>query len=280
MANIDQVIRFKNKNLKGDLGIEIEVEGENLPYAAALEDTPWYKDEDPSLRGESAEYILRQPVLLEDLRPALHSLKEVLNNSIIKDSYRAGIHVHLNVRDLSVKQMFTLSTIYFTVEELIFRWFDKSRSGNHFCLSANDAEYLIHELVESLAKEDLGILNTDKLRYSGLNFKSLFKHGSLEFRGMESTMNFDKLITFCEVLYYFRDAAKFYNEPVKVIESFSMEGYEGFLSRVFGVHKHKFLCKDYHKLLRVGIVNAQELAYARDWNVVNNNIFRKNVGAW
>lgn len=50
---------YGNKPQEGSYGIEIEVEGVNLP---AVANNVWTTTHDGSLRGESAEYVLKKPL--------------------------------------------------------------------------------------------------------------------------------------------------------------------------------------------------------------------------
>lgn len=57
----------------GDVGVEIEMEGYNIPHRDLMPYI-WKREVDHSLRGESAEFVMRQPVKLKDLRGVLENL--------------------------------------------------------------------------------------------------------------------------------------------------------------------------------------------------------------
>ena len=164
----------------GDIGLEIEMEGRSIP---PKDFTPpeWRKEVDASLRGESAEYVLRKPLPLPGVMKALQKLQAVFNacGTEFIPTYRAGIHVHINVQDLTPVQLVTFICSYFMLEEVLLRYCDKSRLGNHFCLRMSDASYALDELVKFIELQDLDPLNSENLRYASLNITSLFKYGSL-----------------------------------------------------------------------------------------------------
>ena len=61
------------KPAKGDIGVEIEVEGSSLPPGTMT----WRRERDASLRGEeSGEYVLNRPVPYEELTEAFNELKK------------------------------------------------------------------------------------------------------------------------------------------------------------------------------------------------------------
>ena len=87
---------------KNDWGLEIEIEGENLAHPGS---DVWRLDRDGSLVGNSLEYILAKPLPMKDVHLHLDDLINTmkLNSSTIKDSVRAGVHVHRNVQNWSMK---------------------------------------------------------------------------------------------------------------------------------------------------------------------------------
>jgi hypothetical protein len=270
---------FNLRAVQGDVGVEIEVEGCDLPN----EVNHWKAVGDGSLKGEeNVEYVLYRPVPIDDLRGRLDILKKAFedNNSEFDETYRAGVHVHVNVQELNVRQLFTFVTTYLVVEELLLTFCAKHRVGNHFCLRASEAGYLPQLIWKAIEQQDLGILYTDDIRYSSINLKPLAKYGSVEFRALESTYNFDKIDTWAKILYQLRQASLEFECPRKIMEEVSVGGYEGFVRKVFGKYADQFLDKPHwDKMVRKGILVAQDIAYSRDWGKLNLNIFSKQ-GDW
>lgn len=215
---------------EGLLGVEVEVEGINLPYL----DGDWRTENDHSLRGESREYVMREPRSLADTHSVLENLGAALNaeGTEFIESVRAGVHVHLNVQDLTIVEMYNLMTIYYIVEYILVHYCGETREGNLFCLRATDAEYQINVVEQAVKKKSLNILGDDIIRYSALNLCSLSKYGSLEFRAMRSTKDFSVLHTWCNMIAHLKELAKKFDTPADVY-SMACDDKIAFLDEVF-----------------------------------------------
>jgi len=90
---------FRGERVRGDVGVEIEVEGNNLPQ---YDLDGWRVEHDGSLRGESAEYVFGRPRYVNEAKAFVDELCKTLEPCDIQDSGRGGIHVHVNIRDLTI----------------------------------------------------------------------------------------------------------------------------------------------------------------------------------
>jgi hypothetical protein len=276
MKNLLSLLNVPEKD--GDVGIEIEVEGSNLPPAPL----GWRKERDASLKAaESAEYVMRSPVPIAELRESLDRLRGSfkMNNAVIDDSYRAGIHTHINVQKLTIKQLMNFVALFLIMEECLVDYCAPSRRGNHFCLRAKDAEYFIQLLWRTCEEGNLKLLHTDDIRYSAMNLKSLFDYGSVEFRSLESTQDYEKIALWAEMLYNLREQAVKFSSPDKVMEAISGAGdYKNFVQEIMNKWFPIIEAQPgWQKKVRNGILNAQDFAFSRDWNAINLNIFQKGA---
>lgn len=248
---------------KGDVGIEIEVEGHRLPQMRKY----WCNEMDGSLRGESREYVMEKPMSLAEAKAALDELDKAYrdHNTVVHDSVRAGVHVHVNVQALNITQLYNYMTLYLILEEILVKWCGPAREGNLFCLRAGDAEYLMYALREAIENRDFQQLVTDQLRYASMNVKALGTYGSLEFRAMRGTRDLNLIYKWAEVLVHLREEAKKFTDPTDIINGFS-EGEIGyFLERVLGEHADTFKCEGYERMLKEGMRRAQDLAFCVNW---------------
>lgn len=249
----------------GDVGIEIEVEGENLPRLEKF----WKNEQDGSLRGpETVEYVLEKPMTLHDARIALKYLdaQYKANNAVVHDSVRAGVHVHVNVQKLDMIQLYNFMTLYLVLEEVLVKWCGPTREGNLFCLRTCDADFLISQLQQAAETKAFNGLVTDQLRYASMNVKALGTYGSLEFRSMRGTRDLQLIYKWAEVLVKLRDKATTYENPEKIIEGFSEGQAYGFIKDVLSDDAPLFMCEGYERMLCDGMRRAQDVAYCVDWN--------------
>lgn len=255
------------KEVHGDLGIEIEVEGINLPIATKI----WRNEEDGSLKGESREFVLKKPGSLEEVKAALDYLDKLYieaGSTVYDDSIRTGVHVHVNCQKLTMTQLYNYMTVYLIMENLLVKWCGESRQGNLFCLRSTDAEYLLHEIIEAARdarKAYLRRFQTNNLRYASMNVKALGDYGSLEFRSMRGTRDLNLVYKWAETLLNLRTFAEEFANPQTVIERFSMDGPEKFMVDALGDNYDLFSCEEAVQLLWAGMRNAQDIAYCTDW---------------
>ncbi len=249
---------------KGDVGVEIEVEGKRLPMVEKF----WKMEKDGSLRGEeNIEYVLRKPSTLNQLAIALKFLDKAYrdNDAVVDDSVRAGVHVHVNVQSLNIVELYNFMTLYLILEEVLVEFCGETREGNLFCLRASDADYLIYRLVRAAQRRRFRELVDDNLRYASMNVKALGTYGSLEFRAMRGTRDLDVIQTWANILVGLREHAKTYTDPTDIVNGFSEGEVDGFLTSALGEHAELFKKGDYRLKLMRGMRQAQDVAFCCKW---------------
>lgn len=261
-----EALALRNKQA-GKFGVEIEVEGKRLPRD--LNPMVWRTDRDGSLKAaEAFEYVTPLPVPLEGVKAALDALEAGYraNRSVVDESIRAGIHVHLNVQDYYPEELWTFITTYYVLEDLLTNWCGPSREGNHFCLRSRDSEFSLFAIAEAIRGKNLKGLNTDNLRYAALNPCSLFKYGSLEFRAMRGTRDLDAVYTWVKLIDDLEKGAKQFKTPEDVIYAMSAGGSRGFVEQVLGESAKLFASvPNIDEILRDSMRRTQIIAFAVDW---------------
>lgn len=251
----------------GDLGIEIEVEGNNLPHC----DRWWRNEEDGSLKGEETrEYVLDVPQNLAGVRQALDYLDGLYrtHKSRVDDTVRAGVHVHVNCQQLTLTQLYNFITVYLILENVLVHWCGEYREGNLFCLRATDAEYLLAQIKASIKDPRRQLrqrFHRDELRYASMNLKALGDYGSVEFRAMRGTRDLDLIYKWAETLLGLREFAKTFESPADIIQQFSLGGRDAFMQAALGKNYRDFVCDGQEAMLWEGMRNAQDIAYSTDW---------------
>lgn len=259
---IIEILRLKNQEGK-EVGIEIEMEGGNLP-AAGL--NYWDAKFDGSLRGEAIEYVLKQPVERKKVAARLAYLQKYLNDkkARLAPSDRCGVHIHLNFQENTPAELFRFATLYYTVENLLIRWCGPKREGNLFCLRAGDASNVITSVSNFKSSAAWGWIGNDDVRYAALNWKALSRYGSLEFRALPTPLDFNVIAEGVDILLTLKNSINQFKLDSQIPETLSRDGPEAFLSQVMGKKwASKFLeYPDYKQLLMDGARMGQIVGYA------------------
>lgn len=256
----------------GEVGVEIEVEGNSLPRDLGAY---WRVEEDGSLRGESAEYVLKKPLKISEVGKAIKFLVDSLNenDSEVYSSVRAGVHVHINVQDLNEVELSNFITAYMILEHALVGWCGKHREGNLFCLRVEDAEFLLEKIRAVFLRLDCRLFEDDNIRYSSLNLKALAQYGSLEFRSMRTPTDFSLILDWVEVLHTIKKQSIKYKSPIDLVYA-SIEDTEGVLKDLLKDFYGTFITdsykKEFHKYVR----------YANDFAHLSQSMLIDKIGSF
>lgn len=174
------------------IGIEVEVENVHVfkqtsPY--------WRMIEDGSLRNSGREFIT-PPIRAWRVERALTQLFNIELNQDIDFSERTSIHIHMNIRTLTVPQLESLIITYILFEKVLFNFIGNNRYNNIFCVP----------IVETDIGENLLSMITNKnpevfwQKYTALNLLPIMSKGTIEFRHMSGTKDIERLITWINLL--------------------------------------------------------------------------------
>ena len=203
-------------------GVEIEVEGTNLPNNVK----GWAVVPEGSLRpvnGEQGkEYIFNRPYTLIESHKAIDSFVERMGTGNPIFSTRTSVHVHTDVRNLSIVHWFNLITLWGVFEDCLLDYCGEDRKGNLFCLSLRDAEGLIPTLRNVINEKSLRYAENN-VRYSAINIAATRKFGSLEFRCMRGTADPDILHNWVNIIHTLRIMAERFNSPEEILEQVIMD---------------------------------------------------------
>lgn len=197
------------------VGLELEIEGVNLP--TQIRNPAWQVKRDGSLRG-GYEYVFSEPLGSVATKDALEALDAEMKASgaILDYSYRTSTHVHVNVSNLSldvVKAMVVLFTLF---EDEYINFCARTRKANRFCLSAKDADGVVTNIKHFLTSGRLP--NEGQGKYSAMNLCTLGRFGTLEFRTLEGTNDWNRIFTWVRALLALRKAAKEIGSPKAVMD--------------------------------------------------------------
>lgn len=266
---VEEIFGGRRKQ-SGEVGIEIEVEGRNLPQQAHMREF-WEVKRDGSLRGESAEYVLTQPVARRNVSNALLYLDSVFTAVEAQPnmSYRTSVHVHVNQQGMNFRTLITEMVLYYIFEESLVNFCGPERVGNKFCLRARDAEDIVRRVYEAVTGNHFHLMIEENIKYAAMNINALARFNSLEFRAMRGTLDQGVINKWVEMLLCIKDAATSgkFDSPTAVVARMSEMGPEEFTRYIFGEHADViFEDREYKDHMYYGVRLVQELAYGVRWN--------------
>ena len=213
------------------VGVEVEVENvQSIDPGLLL--CFWDMTEDGSLRNNGREFRTWACPLLY-VEPALRQLFYGLNHDV-DFSKRCSIHVHIDVRQLTLSQLVGMMLTYTAVENLLFRFASLERRRNIFCVPVTETRLLTNTWADPINM--LMGINQIWQKYSALNMLPIQKFGTIEFRQMPGTANVKQLLIWIDLLSRLRVYA--YKTPLKtIIETISSlntsSRYRQFVESVF-----------------------------------------------
>lgn len=266
-----------SKAVKGEVGIEIEVEGKKLPH----EDTtppPWLYHHDGSLRGEdNAEYVLKAPIPFDGVEKALSGLWKVFKTkkSVLDDSNRTSVHIHLNCQNFHLNRLTAFLGIYFALEEILTDWCGEHRVGNLFCLRAIDAPAIVtwsKKFIQSDGQAGL----PESLHYAGLNISALKKFGSIEVRTLRGVSDPGIILRWIEFLRMIYEKSADFPDPREICTIISSGGgpvafFDMMLGAGASLIRSDLGLTDsaIRERIMTGIRLSQDVCYCRDWSLYN-----------
>ena len=276
-------VKYFTKNRKlitGDIGLELEIEpkeGKTLPI---INNTVWMTVNEDSLRYGGKEYITTQPLLHDgNYLKNIDKLTKNFNPSEVNvDTFRTSTHVHLNMTQKQMVQVWTIVVAYWLIENLLFKYCGEDREGNHFCLRLKDAEGVINVLNRALNYENPFMDFNNNIRYGGLNLNALYKFGSLEFRGMRGTINCREIECWSTALYEMSELAiSFFKNPQELMDFYYNNGIDPLIDLLFPNKLNLFLkgITNREKLVKENAYKLIGIAYKFNWNNYNNTIQKR-----
>lgn len=266
----------------GDIGLEVEVEGNKFP-----KDTPtgqtyipaeWKYCKDGSLRGkDNAEYVFRKPLLFSEVPNAVKRLWDMFGKygSILDDSNRTSVHVHLNAQKFYLNRLAAFLAIYYSVEEILTKWCGSHREGNLFCLRSKDAPAVVSKLKKFIKNDGQQEYLDQGLHYAGLNAHALMKFGSIEIRTLRGVTSPEPILTWVSILERIYKMSAEYPDPRVFVDEFSGNGPIAFFDKVLGTnaniirHETELTDTQIMESMYDGIRLAQDIAYCREWSEYN-----------
>jgi hypothetical protein len=200
------------------LGIEVEVENIHRPIPMPAF---WKVKSDGSLRNGGHEFV-SSPLAPTQSMTAFLALWIALQKLIPSHSpdfnWRTGIHVHLNVQQLSEVEFRRLLLLCVIFEPILFSFAGEERKQNMFCVPITEST-TFSELRHYLSGyRELYQLATTWPKYNAINLCRMFSYmagtmsalpalGTLEFRHFGGSADIDQLFRWQSVILRLYDAS-------------------------------------------------------------------------
>jgi hypothetical protein len=177
--------------------------------------------------GELVSPILSGPEGIEEAKKAVAAVASIPGAAV---SRSCGFHVHLAVADFNLRQMKNLVKLFAKYEDILDLYVSQSRRGNGnvycksnfaafagFTLNAHNAEEHTKACTALFAKVDAAqsineVLNVfgsdDSCRYHKLNTRAYLRHGTIEIRMHQGTLDAEKVGMWVELCNYLVECAK------------------------------------------------------------------------
>jgi len=182
-------------------GVEIELEGYPVKIEGAIHTlcngivlpASVSAHHDGSLRNGPIEFVTT-PCRGKDLISNLDVIQATATTLKLKTSNRAGVHIHVDCQQLRPENVMNILKLYTLLEPIVFAQVARHRSGSLYCKSWFEGTDNA-ELANALTQLDSGMAWRMRSRYHGLNINSLLKHGTLEWRHLQSTYNSKDIVS-------------------------------------------------------------------------------------
>lgn len=203
--------------------IGVEIENEFKDAIVFPEVAGWRWAEDHSLRYYGFEYV-SEPFDAKKTEEYLSTLLDPLTKVKVSptNSIRTSIHVHNDCTQLSFIQILTYACTYWILEEYLTPFCGMQRKGNLFCLRLSDSSF-IHSCLTNVFKTytvRTNSLFSSDYRYAALNFASIKKFGTLEFRLMGGTLDKELIKIWIDTILAIRRFSLKFKNPLELADFF------------------------------------------------------------
>lgn len=256
------------QDFAGDVGVEIEMEGNNLVKENNI---LWRVDRDGSLRGEAQEYVTKKPLSWDEAKEAIdylfHNFEKT--GSQLNPSIRCGIHIHINFQQKTFLQLANFIAVYRYFEPMLLHYCGPNRNGNLFCLGFHHADAMEDMIFSAFNSGEYNRFADDIIRYSALNLCSLPKYGSVEFRAFQTPDNANDIADNIHILKWIMGLSTYGGSPKELLDWFvGAKDKEMFLRYVPILDSYSKTLSEEEKnnLINIGIRGFKDFVFSHENN--------------
>lgn len=244
------------------VGLELEIEGFNPEIERRFGGFTF--TEDGSLRAREGGVgieAISLPVATKFVPALLTAFYDKFQIGEKNYTERCSTHVHFNALPLTFDQVSTISLLYQTVEDLLFKYVGHDRDQSIFCVPWNQSN-LSYSVVNKLSKSNDHTHEVFRRwqKYSALNLIPLTTQGTLEFRHLHGTRDVKVITTWIALLSkLFEYALNVDLEKAKyqIVNMNTVSNYHEWLNNVFGKWADALRCEGFEAVLSQGVINSK-----------------------
>jgi hypothetical protein len=254
------------------IGLELELsDASALSFAVEPGDYYWWVSEsDGSIRGRSPMELkfTRNPRGQHGLSPleAETALKQLTNLPRTEVNDTCGLHVHIDVCDLTRPQLDNVVGLYLVVERVLYQYCGVDRADNNFCVP-------LHKALGSVAGAWAGGLSSfsESLRYGGLNLHAVRRFGTLEFRMHPGANDVAKIVDWINICAAIKEHGKNFEGP-KTAYRRILGDVEAFMTDVFGSRASLLMYNTLQLDLERGLSDSKDMVLWKDVHYAQQKI--------
>lgn len=186
------------------IGLEIEMEG--IPAVAKQDllqlEEAFQSKGDGSLRNDGQEFVSRYGMTAADVLSYLEPMEKAYSKALF--SFRCGLHVHVDVLEHTLEELYKIFLLYSVVEPLMYEVSGK-RQENKFCVAVQGSVTSVMNMIyyghNGQWTEFFDSLDFTT-KYMAMNLRPVGRYGTIEFRHHESTVKRDYI---CDWLFILLD---------------------------------------------------------------------------
>jgi len=194
------------------VGVEVELENASLRSGIRM----WEMHEEGSLKNDGREWVFARPYAGEDVVAAVSNLVSAYEGKQVVCGPDGSVHVHVDVTDLTMDQLFRMLNLSFMFEPLLFDWMSPERGTNQFCQKLGNnsrrASSICNAIATGTTTGDVNgavvALSNQSYKYSATNTSRLRDLGTVEYRFHRSCCDYDGLIRLINAVCCLKEAAR------------------------------------------------------------------------
>lgn len=188
----------------------------------------WKFHSEGSLRHVGFEFVskpLRKGSIANSITGFFSKLRSAFESDKLKftNSLRTSVHVHVEVLHMNTLEIVNFATLYWLMEPFLQHFCGSHRQGNLFCIRLKDSAWMKMQLASMLKKgKSINGQNfcSETYRYSSVNFASMAKFGTIEFRMMRGVSHERPMLLWVETLLKLKDFALQFTNPLELRDWF------------------------------------------------------------